>query len=102
MSALRRRRTLDKLGEVSGKIAQLLAGQDLDLASMPLPGEGEPGETKLERLQRFKALLQETLARINRGEPLVCSRCGGPIGDVALDEMPWATLCGACPPGRVV
>jgi hypothetical protein len=100
VSALRRRRTLDKLGEVSGKIATLLAGQDLDLSTLPL--NPEPGETKLERLQRFKALLNDTLAKINRGEPLVCPTCGGPIGDAALDEMPWATSCGTCPPGRVV
>ncbi|MCO5167792.1 MAG: hypothetical protein M9894_15710 [Planctomycetes bacterium] len=96
--ALRRRRVLDTLGVVSDRIAQLLAGQDLDLSQMKLPQDQEPGETPLERLRRYKALLQETLATLNRGEDPTCRACGGPIPEAALDELPWATGCGRCPP----
>ncbi|MBX3468080.1 MAG: hypothetical protein KF878_14505 [Planctomycetes bacterium] len=96
--ALRRRRVLDTLGVVSDKIAQLLAGQDLDLSQVKLPQDMEPGETPLERLRRYKDLLQETLATLNRGEDPVCRGCGGAIPEAALDEMPWATACGRCPP----
>ena len=90
----RRRLVLDKLGEVSGKIEKILAGQDLDLSTIEL--KPEPGETPLERLRRFKALLQETLNAINRRETPRCLKCGGPIADAALDELPWATGCGRC------
>lgn len=91
----RRRRVLDKLGEVSAKIEQLLAGQDVELSTLPL--QAEPGETPLERLRRFKALLQETLNALQRREAPRCQRCGGPIADAMLDELPWATGCGRCP-----
>lgn len=92
----RRRLVLDTLGVVSDRIARLLADQDLTLADIPLPQEAEPGETPLERLRRFKSLLQETLAALNRGEDPVCRTCGGPIPEPALDAMPWASSCGRC------
>lgn len=95
--AARRRHVLDTLGVVSDRIARLLADQDLTLADVPLPQEAEPGETPLERLRRFKALLQETLAALNRGEDPACRGCGGPIPEAALDAMPWASSCGRCP-----
>ena len=90
----RRRRVLDQLGVVSRKLEAILAGQDLDLSQIEL--KPEPGETPLERLRRFKALLQETLSTLTRGEAPRCLKCGGPIADAALDEVPWATGCGRC------
>lgn len=95
--AARRRLVLDTLGVVSERMAKLLADQDLTLADIPLPQDAEPGETPLDRLRRFKALLQETLAALNRGEDATCRACGGPIPDPALDVMPWASSCGRCP-----
>ncbi len=98
MSAIqgRRKKTLAKLGWVCGKIEQILAGQDVRLADIQLPHEREPGETELERLQRFKALLSDTLAELNRGEARRCLRCGAALPDPALDEMPWAFACASC------
>jgi len=93
----RRKRTLAKLGWVCGQIERLLAGQDVTLADVKLPHEREPGETELERLERFKALLGETLGQLDRGEPRCCRACQQPLEDVALDEMPWAWTCGRCP-----
>lgn len=93
----RRRLVLDTLGVVSDRMARLLADQDLTLADLALPQEAAPGETPLERLRRFKALLQETLAALNRGEDPACRACGGAIPDAALDAMPWASSCGGCP-----
>lgn len=98
MSAARARRrlVLDTMGAVSGKIEQLLAGQDVTLATLPLPQEAEPGETPLERLQRFRALLGACLGQLDRGEPLVCGACGAPLPDAEADAMPWATRCRRC------
>ncbi len=97
--AARRRLVLDTLGVVSARMVRLLADQDLTLADIPLPHEAEPGETPLERLRRFKDLLQETLDALNRGDEPACRACGGSIPDLALDVMPWASSCGRCPPG---
>lgn len=96
MSQTRKQLTLAKLGWVCAKIEDILAGQDITLADIPLTTEAEPGETPLERLQRFKALLSETLAQINRGEPRQCAKCQEPIPDPILDDMPWATTCPEC------
>jgi hypothetical protein len=90
-----RRRTLDQLGVVCKRIERILNGQELTLAEVKLPHEQRPGETPLERLRRFKAELQATLARQERGEPALCERCRLPIPPATLDEMPWATLCPA-------
>lgn len=92
----RRRRVLDTLGVVSDRMARMLADQNLTLADIPLPQDAEPGETPLERLRRFKSLLQETLNALNRGDDPVCRACGGPIPEAALDAMPWASSCGRC------
>lgn len=96
--ATRRRKLLDTLGVVSGKLETLLAGQNLDLSTLPLPQGADPSETPLERLRRFKELLQVTLTSNVQGEHPACRVCGRPIPELALDELPWATTCG-CAPG---
>lgn len=99
MSAVRqqrRQKTLAKLGWVCGQIEQILAGQDVRLADIELPHERAPGETELERLQRFKALLSDTLAELNRGEARRCRRCGAALAEALLDELPWADVCASC------
>ncbi|MGE0710820.1 MAG: hypothetical protein AB7N76_01960 [Planctomycetota bacterium] len=93
MSAARRKRTLAKLGEVCAKIEKILAGQELTLADVELPQERDPGPSPLERLEAMKRLLNETLAELSRGEPRRCLRCGAPLPDAVLDEMPWAFRC---------
>lgn len=93
----RKHKILGKLGQVCARIEDLLAGQAVTLADLPLPGDGEPGETDLERLQRFKALLGEALAELARGEARACRRCGEPLPDAELAPLPWATTHRACP-----
>ena len=92
----RKKRTLAKLGWVCAKIEEILAGANLTLSDVKLPESQTPGETELERFQRFKALLSETLAEINRGEARTCLGCQQPIADALLDEMPWSFRCPAC------
>ncbi len=91
--ATRKQTLLAKLGDVSRRIEKILSGQNATLADLPIP---EPGETPLERLQRFKRVLNDALSQWNRGEPRNCEKCGGAIADDALDEMPWASRCSAC------
>lgn len=93
----RKQKTLRKLGWVCSKIEELLADQNITLADVLFPHEKKPGETDLERLQRFKAHLGETLTKINRGEDFVCRGCQEKLADAILDEMPWALTCPACP-----
>ena len=90
----RRKRVLAQLKIVCDKIEAILAGQDVTLEDFPLVLS--PGETKLERLQRFKGRLQSVLADIDRGEPRLCSACASPIDERELDEMPWAETCARC------
>lgn len=95
--ATRRRKILDTLGVVSSKLETLLAGQDLDLSMIALPQGADPSETPLERLRRFKGILQVTLTANVQGEHPACRACGRPIPEPALDELPWATTCGCAP-----
>ena len=92
----RKRKTLDKLGWVCGKIQDLLADQSATAGDIVFPHDAKPGETLLERFQRFKAHLNETLAELNRGDARLCDKCQQPLGDEILDEMPWAGTCRDC------
>ena len=104
MSKDRKRLTLDELGKTCARIEKILAGQNVTLADIVLPQDRDPRETPLERLQAFKALLNETLAELERGEGRCCRTCGKPLPDNELDEMPWAFRCnsaaGCHPPER--
>lgn len=92
-----RAKTLRKLGNICSRIADLKAGLDVRLASIAIPGTGgKPGETPLERLERFKRLLNATLARLAEGQLAPCAQCDQAIPVLELDEMPWADVCGAC------
>ncbi len=94
----RRDKTLHKLGAICRRIEVLLAGQNVTLADVPLPQEAKPGEKPLEKLRRFKALLNETLGAMDEGIHPCCKKCRSPLLDVVLDEMPWATWCQECAP----
>ncbi len=92
----RKKKTLAKLGWVCGLIEDMLAGQDIILKDVELPNQKKPGETMLERFQRFKDLLGQTLAEINRGERRTCQRCHGELPAALLDDMPWIWHCPKC------
>ena len=93
---VRKRKTLAKLGWVCGKIEDILAGQNTTAKDIVFPHDAKPGETVLERFQRFKALLNETIAQLNQGEARCCAKCEAPLADAILDEMPWALRCQGC------
>jgi hypothetical protein len=92
----RKRKTLGKLGWVCDQIADLLADQNATAADIVFPHDAKPGETVLERFQRFKALLNETIAQLNQSEARCCAKCNTLLPDAILDEMPWALSCRAC------
>jgi hypothetical protein len=93
---LRRQRTLQQLQRVCARLEALLSGQDAGVAEVELPQDKRPGETPVERLQRYRRRLNEVLGCLQRGEALRCERCARALPDLELDETPWATRCRAC------
>ncbi len=97
----RKKLTLAKLEGICGRIENLLAGQNASLADVVLPQDAKPGETKLEKLQRFKALLNKTLQDIEDGVQPGCRACGRQLSAAILDAMPWAANCTQCGSGAL-
>jgi hypothetical protein len=85
-----------KRADTAKKIEEILAGQKVDLSSMKLPQEEDPGEPPLERLRRFARLLARAGDRLRTGEAERCGVCAGPITAVELTETPWTDTCRAC------
>lgn len=97
----RKQLTLAKLQVICGRIENLLAGQSASLADVVLPQDAKPGETTLEKLQRFKALLNKTLQDIAAGVLPDCQACGRRLSAAILDAMPWALNCERCGSGAL-
>jgi hypothetical protein len=94
-----KRLILKKGAEVNEKLTALLAGQTPSLHGLL---DAKPGETPIERLQRFMKVLDDALARIREGRYGTCSECGAELGYVALEQMPWADTCTACATRQLV
>ena len=90
-----RKTTLRKLRKVSTQIEELLAGQDVTLLDIKLPGEADEDYDKLTRLRQYKKLLNETLDRMGTDDYGYCMVGGEPIPKLQLMEMPWAETCQA-------
>jgi RNA polymerase-binding transcription factor DksA len=85
---------LRKGSEINEKLTRLLAGESFDIERL-LVG-GEPGETPIERLQRFLGIVDERLRAMREGRYGRCEKCGKALSFAALQEAPWVTLCPAC------
>lgn len=88
-----RKTTLRKLRKVSAQIEELLAGQDVTLLDIKLPGEEDEDYDKLTRLRQYKKLLNDTLERMGTDDYGYCMVGGEPIPKLQLMEMPWAETC---------
>ena len=88
------RRIIAKGSEINEALTALLAGETVDVDR--LMGRGTPGETPIERLRRFLALIDERLLAIRQGRYGRCERCGRAFLFPELDEVPWATECREC------
>lgn len=91
-----RRRVLAKGAEIAQKLSDELAGLEVDLATLKLPQEKEPGETPVEKLRRYLALVERARAAFDDGTWGRCRNCGQPLSMAQLDAMPWAEWCERC------
>ncbi len=91
---LLRRRLLKKGAEINEKLTALLANKRVDVDA--LLGRGKPGETPIERLRRFLALVDGAIQAIRRGTYGRCASCGDGLPFAHLDQVPWIDTCAAC------
>jgi RNA polymerase-binding transcription factor DksA len=91
-----RRRVLDKGAEIAKKLAFALAGLEVDLNTLKLPEEKEPGLTPVEKLRRYLDLLERSRRSFDDGTWGRCVSCGTVLTLVQLDAMPWAEHCQKC------
>jgi RNA polymerase-binding transcription factor DksA len=87
---------LKKLKEVAKKLEDLLAGQEVNLPSMPLLGQQDPTWDKITRTRFYMKMLDAVVKGILKGNYGYCCVCHNPIAKVELSEMPWADTCGKC------
>ena len=90
------KRIARKAWELNQKLTEAMSKQNATLATMDLPGEGKPGETKLERLRRYFNLVVSAQKRSRTEDYGLCLVCGEPIAAPLLEEMPWRPRCPAC------
>ena len=84
---------LRKGAEINERLTRLLAGQHVTLESILSP---KPGETPLERLRRFMALVDGSLQAIRAGSYGRCQRCGDGLPYAHLEQIPWIDTCQKC------
>ncbi|MFT7625446.1 MAG: RNA polymerase-binding transcription factor DksA [Myxococcota bacterium] len=97
--ALRLDRINKKGWEVAQRLMKVKSRQDVrlaDLAGLRMDDTTESPETRLRRwLDQINAARQ-SLGTADFGR---CGSCAGAIGEVELDEQPWADICAACARG---
>ena len=91
-----RRAVLKKGAEINDKLTKLLAGEKVSIED--LVSGGRPGETPIERLRRFMALVDRALLAMKSGLYGHCQRCGQWLGYDDLTGMPWLETCRSCSP----
>ncbi|MBM4346013.1 MAG: hypothetical protein FJ100_21780 [Deltaproteobacteria bacterium] len=91
-----RTRLMHKGMEVNGQLTALLARQNATMATLKLPNEMEPGETKEEKLRRYLNQIIAAQRRLGSEGFGKCATCGVQLPVLALDDAPWLEECGAC------
>jgi RNA polymerase-binding transcription factor DksA len=88
-----RRQLLRKGSELAEKLAELMAGKEIRMEEIL---RTKPGETPIERLRRFMALIDGRLAAIRAGTYGRCEQCGDGLPYAHLEQIPWIDTCQAC------
>ena|ERR1041385_5179584 len=88
-----RRALLRKGSDLAEKLAALMAGKHVQVDAL---GPTKPGETPIEKLRRYLALVDSKIKAIAAGTYGHCDRCHAEIPYVELEQMPWADRCTAC------
>lgn len=99
-----RARLIAKRAELEERVRRIDA--DLRKREEPLSADFEEQVVEQENLDALYAIEREgrvelqkvndALARIERDEYAVCSRCGGPIAEARLAALPYADTCIGC------
>ncbi len=89
-----RRQLLKKGAEINEKLTRLLNGQKVDINA--LLGGGKAGESPIERLRHFLALVDGRIQAIRAGRYGRCESCGAPLPFPHLQQIPWIDTCGDC------
>jgi RNA polymerase-binding transcription factor DksA len=89
-----KRQLLKKGAEINEKLTRLLNHQTVDVGE--LLGGGQPGETPIERLRRFMAIIDARLVAIREGRYGICEQCGDGLPFSHLEQIPWLDTCQRC------
>ncbi|MGM0576736.1 MAG: hypothetical protein ACQEXJ_13485 [Myxococcota bacterium] len=82
--------------QVASKLADLMAGKDIDLNDMQGVWEGDEDRDDEERLRTWLDAINAARHRIQSGAYGRCLACDEPLDPAALDEIPWLERCPAC------
>jgi hypothetical protein len=89
-----RRHLLKKGAEINAELTGLLNGQKVSVEA--LLGAGKPGESPIERLRRFLALVDGRIQAIRAGSYGRCITCGDGLPFAELEQIPWIDTCQSC------
>jgi len=84
---------LHKGQDVSEQLEAVLAGQQVDLASLPVPSG--PDQTPETRLRKFLAQIERAIAAFETEAFGRCEVCGVDLARAALERQPWLMNCPA-------
>jgi len=100
MDPERQQRLRTELGrkgmDINQKLTDLLAGKNVTLATIVLPQDQKPGETKEERLRRFLNQISRAQKRLGTPTWGLCVTCHAALPDGVLDDTPWTEECNSC------
>jgi hypothetical protein len=92
-----RRRLLDRGRVLATLLAEVLAGKKIEAKLGPLGIEGKPGMRPEEKLRLALDQVESRRRLLDAGDDRFgrCDDCGVELGELALEEMPWADRCRA-------
>jgi RNA polymerase-binding transcription factor DksA len=89
-----------KMGDVNSELERLLRNEKGTLATTKVPGMGggSDQEDPIDRLRRYQKMLKEMVGHINADDGLYgrCQHCRQALGQVELEQLPWADTCRSC------
>ena len=81
---------------VATRLAEHLAGKDVDLSELGDLSGLELTDMKEMRLRAFLERINNARRRLNTTAYGLCLACGAPFDNAILDETPWIEECSAC------
>jgi len=92
-----RRGLLDRSRVLATLLAEVLAGKRIEAKLGPLGVEGKPGMRPEEKLRLALDQVEARRRLLDAGDDRFgrCDDCGAELGELALQEMPWADRCRA-------